>query len=614
MGIEKNRLNVPHPTAVRTTETLQRPDARRQSLAGREVQLRAEQRAYVAREYPGVSVGEFDKLQGVFKNRSPDEIAKMLANLNVMGMAITQKILIEKHRSDEGYVGGVDTRLLETLNTLFPEKSINSLCVCLLNAPDLDPQKLFNLCKIFPTKDPEDLTHIMNDVTDKAVLDAIQQNATFSDAKINPEHVAGALKRIPQLSIQKLSALCKDNAEMSSSDVVDRAQLRFLFPGTEPQMISGALEKFYNRTGSTFDEFVVLTSNGLIPKGEGPDSFSFAIAESQRYRNRLKALAPAAEPGLVSEALYNISKVEKSSFVEFEKLIDDGIVGRGDLRSAVDQYGQYKANWIHLEGFFPGAEPPMIARALKDVNGINNSSLDEFVTMIRNGTLSRGKGERDLPVAVTQYRQHKNSTQLQEYFPGASSEMISDALQDVTRIPNASFDDLVKLIRNGTVSKGKGERDLPVAVAQYREYKKNWTQLRNMFPGSSTGRISRALQNLSRIPNSSFAEFVRLITNNTVSRGRGEGNTTFAVYRYEEYKENLPHLEGFFPGAKPPMIARALKDLNGIDNSSLGEFVAMIRAGTLPRGEGEGDLPVAVAQYRQFKWNLYDSEGFIPLN
>lgn len=588
MDIEKNSLNVPYSTAVRTPETLQRPDARRPGLAGREVQLRAEQRAYVAREYPGVSVGEFDKLQGVLKNRSPDEIAKMLANLNRLGQAGIQQQRSERYRGTEGYIGGVDSRQLEALNTLFPNESINSLCVCLLKAPNLKPQKLFNLCKIYPTKDPEGLSHLTDVFTDEAVANAIQQNATFSDAKINAKHVAEALKRIPQLSIKGLSALCEDNAEMSSSDVVDRAQLRFLFPGAEPQMISGALENFYIGTDSTFEEFVVLASNGLISRGEGPDSLSSAIAECQQYRNRLKVLAPAAEPWLVSETLHNISKIEKASFVEFEKLINDRILGEGPLPFVVDQYRQYKANLPHLKAFFPRADSLMIDSALRELNGIRNSSLNEFAILIGKGIVPSGDDSNSLPIAVAQYRQYKYTRRLREFFPDASSQELSTALQVLNSIPNSNFDEFLNRIRN--------QGDPQVAVNEYHKYKSDWSQLKDRFPDAESWQISKALEHLDEVPFASIKELVELIDNNTASRW--DGDLFAAVTLYLKYKDRFEFLQERFPDADRDVISGVLQDLNGIPRSEFGEFMHFhSRSG----GPNPRDPMVAVARYRQYK-------------
>lgn len=113
--------------------------------------------------------------------------------------------------------------------------------------------------------------------------------------------------------------------------------------------------------------------------------------------------------------------------------------------------------------------------------------------------------------------------------------------------------------------------------------------------GSYEANLQKLRPLLPRLSNNEEKEASRIID---------DGSTYVAGARYKEHKQHLSVLRELFPGAEPATIGMALKDLEEIRNSSLKEFVELVRSKTLSRGEGRDGLPIAVAQYGQHRRRL----------
>lgn len=477
------------------------------------------------------------RLRGALQNRSDPELKELEEELRTGTFDQDQAKRRKNYGGKDGYVEGIELAKLAALNRLFPKKRLRLLCVCLCEAPDLDPKNLFRLCQIFPWQRAADLSRLTRAFRDEILATAIAQKTRFPNG-INPQEVAEVLQCFPELSIKVLSSRSREYPAMTFTEVVLMARLQLLFPDAGSQMIAGALADWQD--GDSLDDIAFLARNGLFSSNNSALDPSSAMSLYRHYRDWLTSVALDPPSFLVSWALRDFSEIKDASFEEIEMLIEEGIVSDKDVganpRNLVGRYRKYKETLPLLRSLFPESASSVIDDALRAVNDIENSSLDEFVALIDAGIVARSEGHEDPGVAVDNYRQYKGNLDVfQDLYPRATPTAICLALNDLVRIPDANFDEFLWLIESGLLYRGELSSFPGIVVNQYREYKSNIQHLAELFPDATQNEVENGLRDLSVMPFPKLAEFVALVRSGRLSREVGPDALSIAVSRYREY-------------------------------------------------------------------------------
>ncbi len=198
------------------------------------------------------------------------------------------------------YFRGVNLEKLGKLAKLLPSTGLDRLAICLLNNSELVPEGLALLCKVFPNEDPQDLSDLTKEIVFDigALKEAEKQGVRFQGAGIKRENVrardvSSALKQFEGGNLKSLFELGKEYPDCNIIDAVRlkqhqrreslMAKLNELFPGTSPHLKNTAWTLFSRNINADVDEFERLINNGTVSRGDGEGNAVFAMRQYLVY-------------------------------------------------------------------------------------------------------------------------------------------------------------------------------------------------------------------------------------------------------------------------------------------------------------------------------------------
>ncbi len=324
---------------------------------------------------------EFEKVKKFGLERSRDCIVKLITELNKLYSEEFEKFKTQERatfKNDDEHFRGVNLKKLGKLATLFPSTSLSELAICLLNNSELVPESLALLCKVFPNEDPQDLSDLTKEIVFNigALKEAKKQGVRFQGAGIKRENVlahdvASALKQFEGGDLKSLFELGQKYPDHNIINAVRLKQLKDLYPDCDPEKVLTELQGLKN--ASAF-EFVELAKDETIPSAGSADN---AIEQYQRYIRlmpKIREMFDGSEPQFYAGAWKRFREVSNASVEQFERLIRNGTVyrgeGEGNPQYAMGEYLEYLARFPHkdhdnphykllmakLNEFFPGTE------------------------------------------------------------------------------------------------------------------------------------------------------------------------------------------------------------------------------------------------------------------